>query len=376
MIFQSALRRELVSTAGAVFTVLFTILVTNVLVNILGKAAGGKIASGDVMAMIGFAMLIYMPILLQVTGFISVLWVLSRSYQDSEMVVWFSAGLSLSRWIRPVLVFGMPIVLLTALLSFYVTPWASRQNVEFKERFERNEDVANIQPGKFHESASVDRIYFVEAIPGNPSKVKNVFVSSVQSGKTSIIVSNEGRPETDAKGDKWLVLSEGRRYDGVPTQADFELMEFKQYHQFLSHQSPLLVSELAVDSLPTDNLLANLNAVNLSELLWRIAMPMMSFALLLLAIPLSFVNPRAGRSANLFIALLLCVTYQNLVKVVQEMVRQGRWPFMIASWSIHAIVIIVVTLMFLWRLNINSPYHPLMLWSAVKRMLLGMGAAR
>jgi len=97
MIFQSALRRELVSTAGAVFTVLFTILVSKVLITILGQAAGGKIASADVVAMIGFAMLIYMPILLQVTGFISVLSVLSRSYQDSEMVVWFSEGLSLSR---------------------------------------------------------------------------------------------------------------------------------------------------------------------------------------------------------------------------------------------------------------------------------------
>jgi len=197
MIFQRALRRELVSTAGAVFTILFSITITMTLIKILGQAAGGKIASTDVVAMIGFAVLGRMSILLLVTAFVAVLGVLSRSYQDSEMVVWFSAGLSLTRWIRPVLVFGLPVVLLTGLLSFYVSPWAARQNAEFKQRFEKNEDVANIQPGKFHESASVDRVYFFEANPTDPSKVKNVFVNLNNNGKVGVIVSKEGTPCRD-----------------------------------------------------------------------------------------------------------------------------------------------------------------------------------
>src|SRR6476659_3565452 len=103
MIFQRALRRELLSTAGAVFTTLFTITITIMLIRILGQAAGGKVASQDVIALIGFAALTVLPVLLINTGFISVLLVVTRSYQDSEMVVWFTAGQSLTRWIRPVL---------------------------------------------------------------------------------------------------------------------------------------------------------------------------------------------------------------------------------------------------------------------------------
>ncbi|HSY27246.1 MAG TPA: LPS export ABC transporter permease LptF, partial [Burkholderiaceae bacterium] len=370
MIFQRALRRELFSTAGAVFTVLFTITITNVLIRILGQAAGGKIASADVVAMIGFAVLGYMPILLQVTGFISVLWVLARSYQDSEMVVWFSAGLSLSRWIRPVLVFGIPIVILTGLLSFFVSPWASRQNAEFKERFEKSEDVATVQPGKFHENATIDRIYSVDENPVDPSKVRNVFVNTNQNGKTSVIVSKEGTEETDANGDKFLVLTKGRRYDGVANQADFELMEFERYKIFMTHQEPSLMEAQSAESLPTELLLANLNAFNLSELLWRIALPVMSFTLLLLAIPLSFVNPRGGRSANVIFALLLWITYENLVKVVQEMTKQGRLPFMFAWWPVHVFVLILVIFLFSWRLKMNSVYHPLAMWAWVKRACL------
>lgn len=367
MIFQRALRRELVSTAGAVFTVLFSITITMTLIKILGQAAGGKIASTDVIAMIGFAVLGRMAILLVVTAFVAVLGVLSRSYQDSEMVVWFSSGLSLTRWIRPVLVFGMPIVFLTGLLSFYVSPWAARQNAEFKQRFEKNEDVANIQPGKFHESASVDRVYFFEANPTDPSKVKNVFVNTNNNGKTGVIVSKEGTLETDAKGDKYLVLTNGRRYDGVPGRADFEMMQFEHYHVFLAHQAPL-INDAAAEALPTELLIANPTPLNLGELLWRIALPLMCLALLLLAIPLSFVNPRAGRSANLGIAFLLVVTYLNLVNVAQAMVMQGRMPFMATWWPVHIGVLVVILFLFSWRLKVNSPAHPLALWSTLKRL--------
>ncbi|MEB0164537.1 LPS export ABC transporter permease LptF, partial [Glaciimonas sp. CA11.2] len=71
MIFQRALRRELLSTAGAVFTTLFTITITVMLIKILGQAAGGQIASADVIALIGFQALNYLPIILILTGYIS-----------------------------------------------------------------------------------------------------------------------------------------------------------------------------------------------------------------------------------------------------------------------------------------------------------------
>ena len=128
MIFQRALRRELLSTAGAVFTTLFSITITVMLIRILGQAAGGKVASQDVVALLGFSALNYLPIILILTGFISVLLVLTRTYQDSEMVVWFASGMSLTAWVRPVLTFGTPLVLLIAVLSLAVTPWANRRS--------------------------------------------------------------------------------------------------------------------------------------------------------------------------------------------------------------------------------------------------------
>jgi lipopolysaccharide export system permease protein len=375
MIFQRALRRELISNAGAVFTTLFTITITVMLIRILGQAAGGQVGSQDVVALIGFSALNYLPVLLILTGFISVLLVVTRSYQDSEMVVWFASGLSLTRWIRPVLGFGMPVVILTALLSFFVTPWANQQSAEFRERFEKREDLSRVSPGKFQESASADRIFFVEGIASDASRVRNVFVNTVRDGKTSVVAAREGRIEIDPRGDKFLILQNGRRYDGSPDQPDFQLMQFERYGVLVSQQSTSAAGDRAARALSTPQLIAEPTAFNLGELLWRIALPLMCLLLMLLAVPLGFINPRGGRSANLLVALFLFVLYSNMTSIFQAAVVQKRMSLADAVWPVHLVAALLVLLLFIWRIYVNSPKHPLVLWGRFKYTLSASKAA-
>jgi lipopolysaccharide export system permease protein len=375
MIFQRALRRDLLGTAGAVFTTLFTITITVMLIRILGQAAGGKVASSDVIALIGFSALNYLPIILNLAGFMSVLLVVTRSYQDSEMVVWFASGLSLSRWIAPVLLFGLPIVIMTTLLSLYLTPWSNEQSAIYKERYANREDIAKVSPGKFQESSSADRVFFVEGVTGDTTKVKNVFVSSMRNGKTSVVVAKEGTIEITPDGDKFLVMHQGRRYDGVPTQSDFQLMEFDRYGVLVSSESKALVGDTSARALSTRALLANRSNFNDGELLWRVSLPLMGILLMLLAIPLGFVNPRGGRSANLLIALFLFVFYSNMLSYAQATVVQNRSSLMLAWWPVHLVALLVVVIFFSWRLKVNSRYHPLVVWAMIKRAYFSRRAA-
>ena len=367
MIFQRALRRELTSAAGATFTVLFTIIVTWTLITILGKAAGGKVASRDVVSLIGFAALNYLPTILILTSFISVLMVVTRSYRDSEMVVWFASGLSLSRWIRPVLAFGLPLVLLTGFLSLVATPWAKLKSGEFIERFEKREDLQKISPGQFRESASNNRIFFVEGASGDTAHVQNVFVSTIDKDGTAVIVAREGLTKTDQRGDRFLELRNGRRYQGIPGQADFQTMEFERYTMRISSKAQEAGADLAVEAFSTMALLAAPNQYTRAELLWRISAPLTCLILILLAIPLGFVNPRAGSSANLVIALLIFFSYSNLTKLVEASVKQGRFSFGLSWWPMHVAAALIVVFLFSWRLNVNHRYHPLVLLAKMKR---------
>jgi lipopolysaccharide export system permease protein len=371
MIFQRALQRELASTGGAVFTALFTIVITIVLIRMLGEAAGGKIATSDVVALIGFRALNLLPVMLILTSFISVLMVVTRMYRDSEMVVWFASGLSLSQWVRPVLGAGIPVVVLTAALSFVLTPWANQKSAEFIERFEQREDLARVSPGKFQESSAGNRIFFVEGVSGTVGKVQNIFVNTVRDGITSIIVAKEGAIETDAHGDKFLIMDKGRRYEGKASEADFQMMEFERYKVLVGRQTAVAASEKKTKALPTAALLAAPTKEALGELLWRIGQPLMCLTLMLLAIPLGFVNPRGGRSANVLIALLLSISYLNLTGYLQSRVMGGGLPFALAWWPLHLLVTLTIVGLFSWRLNVNHGRHPLVLWHRFKRACAG-----
>jgi lipopolysaccharide export system permease protein len=364
----------LASSAGATFTVLFTILVTWTLIKVLGTAAGGKVDPSDVLALIGFAILNYLPTILTLTVFISVLAAVTRSYRDSEMVVWFASGTSLMRWIRPVLTFGLPIVAVVAALSLVAAPWAALKRAEFVERFQKREDLKRVAPGQFRESSSADRVFFVERSTTGATVVQNVFVNSQdKNGNTSVVVAKEGVIESDSKGGQYLVLSNGRRYSGTPGQADFQSMEFDRYKMRVATRVPVLGTDTPTNALPTAVLLQVENQYTRAELLARISAPVICLVLMLLAIPLGFVNPRAGSSANMILALLIFFTYLNLNKMMEKSVQRGRLEFDMAWWPLHLAAALTVAVLFAWRLNVNHRWHPLALLGAWKRRRRGQG---
>jgi len=229
MIFRSSLLRELAASATATFLVLLGISITTQLVRLLGQAASGQITSTGVVALLGFTLVGYLPILLSVTLFIAVLMTLTRSYRDSEMVVWFSCGQGLTQWIRPVLTFALPLVLTIATLSLLLSPWAVEKAEEFRRQMDSRDDVAQVTPGVFHESRRADRVYLVEEVPGKSNLVANVFVSSTQHGKHGVMVAQNGFQDTAENGDRFLVLQNGRRYEGEPGSPEYKIFEFERY---------------------------------------------------------------------------------------------------------------------------------------------------
>lgn len=354
MIFRRALQRELTQVAGAVFVTLFTIMATTQSIRLLGDAAGGKLASEAVLALIGFSALNYLPVLLSLTVFMAVLLVISRQYKDSEMMVWFASGVPLTAWIRPVLGFAMPLVFIIAALSLFASPWATLQSERYKEKMDARDDAARITPGTFRESGDGNRVYFVETIAGDATTVQNVFVSSVQQGRRGVMVSRRGYTEVAANGDKFLVMTDGRRFEGEAGRLDFRIMQFGRYAVRVQQKAGPATPATTPKQRATLDLLASGGNADRGELLWRIGLPLSAFTLALLAIPLAFVNPRVGRSANLILAVLIYLVYSNCISITQAWVAQGRLRFDTAWWLVHLVMAGLLLVLFWRRLAVVS----------------------
>jgi lipopolysaccharide export system permease protein len=268
-------------------------------------------------------------------------------------VVWFSSGVSLTRWIRPVMWYSVPVVSVIALLSLILAPWAMSKGDDIRLKLESRDDVAVAAPGTFRESKQADRVFFLENMTAGNSHVGNIFVQSVQQGKIGTMVAKQGLQEVAANGDKFIVLLNGTRYEGVPGQLDYKIVEFERYAMRVETvESKAKSSNLKAFS--TSYLLENRNSLNMSELNWRIGLPISALILALLAIPFSFVNPRAGRSLNMISALVIYMLYNNLISVINSWVGQERVAASVGLYGIHAVMLVIVWILFYYRLSVFS----------------------
>jgi len=352
-LFHRALISEFAGNGLLVFAVLLGIVVVSQLIRLLSDAVGGIIAVDGVLVLLGFSAVNYLPVLLSISLFISILLTLSRCYRDSEMVVWFCAGTGLTRWMRPVLWYAVPVVALIALLSLVLSPWALQKTDEFKRKLESRDDVSAAIPGTFRESKQADRVYFIENMYAGTNRVGNVFVQSEQNGKLGTMVARQGLQETLPNGDRFLVLLNGTRYEGVPGQRDYNIVEFERYAIRID-SVPAKLAQPWARTMSTAELWRNRTRWNLSELEWRVGLPISALILALLAIPLGYVNPRAGRSLNLALAIVLYMLYSNMISVTNAWVGQGKLSPGIGLWGIHAVMLAITALMFYHRMTLFS----------------------
>ena len=221
---------------------------------------------------------------------------------------------------------------------------------------ESRDDVSAVSPGVFRESRQAERVYFVEEVSGKENLVANVFVSSTQHQKTGVMVAAQGFQETMPNGDRFLVLLNGRRYEGEAGTAEYRIAEFQRYAMRIE-TSENVVRAPNSRAIPTVELVRAPTPNNLAELSWRIGLPVAALILAVLAIPLSFVNPRAGRSLNLVLALLVYVVYSNLLSIVQASIAQSRVDFVVGLIGVHAGIAALLLALFYRRLTVFSLFR-------------------
>ena len=358
MLYQNKLKNELFYNSLSTILILSGIVVAQRGVIVFRLASKGIIPNDSILTILVFSLLKYLPILLTLTLFLTILLSLSRWFRDSEMMIWFSSGLGLTSFIRPILFFSLPIILLISFLSLYLSPWATQKSEEYKAGLKNRDELATISPGSFKESKSKDRVFYIEGFGDLGSKVKNVFVQSEQNGKLGIIVSNEGsRVSTSTDKDEYIVLKKGKRYEVNHENNNFTEIKFDDYGFLVERKLPPIIDVNQVEAMPTALLLLTNGNREIAEFVWRVSLPISGIVLIILAIPLSFINPRSGRSVNIIIAIMIFAIYNNLMGVTQSYINLGKLNPYFGGAIVHVLIISIASYLMLRR-NLNLPLLP------------------
>jgi lipopolysaccharide export system permease protein len=356
MIYRRSLIRDLSLTTSATLVVLIAIALVTLFIRLLGDVARGELANEAVFTFLGFALLRYLPVLLTIALFLGVMLSLSRIWRDSEMAIWLSSGVSLAQWIRPVLSFALPVVMVMTVLSVWIIPWSIDRKNEYSAELQSRNQEAAITPGLFAEGDGGNRVYFVEALNPLTGTIKNIFLQTQDRGKLGLVVATEGQQVVQPDGTRYLVLKRGRRYEGEPGQLEYAISSFERYWMRLDPVDVADSSGRDIAQERTKKLVRMHTPRADGELLWRSRPPISALILVLLAIPLSYVNTRARRSYSVILALLLYFVYNNLLSLSQAWVTQQKLGFWTGFGLVHVLMAaLVVALFYLrtypWRLR-------------------------
>ena len=350
MLFDSTVRRELLRGFGATLVVILTIVLTTFLIRTVGQAADGAVAPQDVVLLLAYAALGNLPIMMTLSLFVAIVVTLGRMYRDSEMAVWFASGIGLSRFVRPVLGMGAPVLLVVGLLLLFAWPWGNRSSMELRDRYQQRSDLSRVTPGVFQTSSDGQRTFFIERESADGINARNVFILGRQEHGESVTSARAGRLE--AKGDdRYLVLERGQRNDVDQQTSERTLSSFESYRVLASERAARAADNAPPKATDTLELMVKPTPRGEAELTWRFGLLLGAANLILLGIGLAATNPRRATNWNLLFALLAFFVYYNLINLSQAWVASGRTTMGPTLAGLHGAAFALALVLLWWREN-------------------------
>ncbi len=258
-----------------------------------------------------------------------------------------ACGIGGARLFRAILIATLPIMLLVTWLAMGVAPWSARMiDKLLSDQHGQAAELAGVSAGRFNEYSQGDLIFYLESIDADERRMVNLFVQLRREGEVGLISAASGYHKVDGEsGDRFLVLENGYRYQGVPGTANYQVSEFKVYALRIEEATPALVKR-PWKGLSNTVLLASQNIRNQTEFQVRLSQVVALFVVALLALPLSRSTPRQGPFGKLVLAFVIYTLYLSLQGASEKWMAVGITPAWLGMWWVHLTMLAFALLLF------------------------------
>lgn len=319
--------------------VLWLVLVTARFSLYLGQAASGQLPAVTVLTLLGLKSIGFFVFLLPLTLFLAVLWLLGRLNRDHETLAFGASGLGplqLYRVLALPLVFALALV---TLLSFYLVPRSAHSGYQLRADSQQVMEIQALTPGRFHSLRSGRWLLYAQRGGPVEGELEDVFVHVQQAGRPQVLVAQRALVRgTLAAGNRYVILQDGYRYDGVPGQADYRVLRYTEYA--LRLQPHRTEPEHKWDAAPSMELWNDSSPEARAEWQSRLSHPLSMLVLFLVAVPLARFRPATSRFYPLWLGTLVFTLYFNLLATAKLWLAQGRTPDWLGLWWVHALILI------------------------------------
>lgn len=339
---------------SATILILLIIFITNQFVHYLNDAANGKITVQAVMEVMSLQIPLLLGYLLPLSFFLGTLLTLGRFYVDHEMVVLSASGVSQAWFVSVVMCLAMVMMALVASLMLWVEPKMQWYQGKILTRAVTMASLEKVLPGRFQSLGEDNSVFYAARAGEHHQWMEDVLFATrtvTQKGRESwdLVVADFASEMTTPSGSRFIVFKRGARYVGIPGALNYQVTHFDEYGIRL--KVPTSDVSRRIEAMPTSRLwsLHDTNVRAASELQWRLAMPLSVFVLGLLAVPLSYANPRKGKFARLLPAILIYIVYVDFLFVGRAWIEKGKMHPAWGLWWVHGAVFLLALLLLLYQ---------------------------
>lgn len=340
-IIDRLLFREVIKTLLVIVAVLLLLMLANTLVRFLGQAAIGVISNELMLVLVGLNMLKLTGFIIPPAFFFSILWVMGRMYRDSEMIALSAGGVGMQRLYRPFIITAIPVAMLVSWLVLFVFPDAKAYAEQLQFEHKTNIRLTGIKAGAFNEFNKGQIVIYAGSTNEKKAALGDVFVQHIQHGKKGVVVAESAHIEANlVTGERFVVLENGRRYQGEPGRTEYSLGSFTRYGLRMPDMQTNN-GRRSMGATSTLDLWQSGNPKARAELQYRMSVPLAVFALMLVSVPLAKSLPRQGIYGRLGIAVIIYAVYVNLQKVAAKWMAVGATPDWLGTWWLSLSMVLI-----------------------------------
>lgn len=336
MIIFRYLTKEVLSSVIAISFVLLFIFISNQIIHFFNISAAGHLSG----RLIGYALLFELPnllsALLPLSLFLGIIITYGKLYENSEMIVIKSSGISQRKIANHTLKISFFMGILVGALSIYIGPYFNNYANLLVKRGSLS-PLELLSEGRFQSMEDGRFIFYAGSISKNHDHLKDIFIFQNVEGenKIRIIAAKKADQITidNQNKQKFLSFQNGGRYDIDNREKKVQKMQFSQYLMNISLASN---NGNYVPEKPLDIFKKPFSSKKLADLEWKLSMPVMTIVLAIMAVPLSRVNRRSRyRFAKLIPALLLYMIYGNFMFLFKDWIIDEKIPLYFGIWWLH-----------------------------------------
>jgi len=348
MILSRYLLTQIIKSWASALLVLGLVLMSHAMGYVLGEIAEGSLPEGALWPLMLKESSLTISMLVPISVFLGTVFAFGRLYADHEMAVMRACGVGTRQLIRPVFLVALIAGLFSALFTLYLSPLAGRYAHTIVEQENNLQQVNELRPGQFTLSSDHSKVFYIETISEDQQYFYNVIVHDNSRERAVMEVAEAAFQKTDeSSGDLFLVLGPGVRYEGEAGEADFEITHYQQ-HGILLQQKDRQITAPSIGSMKTSVIMNSPHLLEEIEWKWRLTIPIATFVLTLLALPLSHLSPRRGRFGKTGPAIGLFILYSALISANGAWLTDGSIPLSVGYWWVHGPFVLLL-LILLWR---------------------------